>query len=42
MITKTNEGLDGSFKIGAANAGWRSQFRIRGSRHRPGMADLSR
>jgi hypothetical protein len=29
-------------KVGAANAGWPSQFRFRGLRHRPGMADLSR
>jgi len=27
-------------KVGAANAGWRQQFRFRGSRHRPGVADL--
>jgi len=29
-------------KVGAANAGWSSQFRFRGLRHRPGMADLHR
>ena len=29
-------------KVGAANAGWPSQFRFRGLRHRPGMADLVR
>jgi hypothetical protein len=28
-------------KIGAANAGWRTQFRYRGSRHWSGMADLT-
>ena len=27
-------------KITAANAGWRSQFRFRGSRHRPSVAEL--
>jgi hypothetical protein len=29
-------------KIGAANAGWRSQFRFRGFRLWPGVADLGR
>jgi hypothetical protein len=29
-------------KIGAANAGWRIQFRYRGSRRWSGMADLWR
>jgi hypothetical protein len=29
-----------SNKITAANAGWRIQFRFRGSRHRPGVAEL--
>jgi hypothetical protein len=29
-------------KITAANAGWCSQFRIRGSRHRPGVAEFRR
>jgi len=29
-------------KIAGANAGWRSQFRFRGSRHIPGVAQLSR
>jgi hypothetical protein len=27
-------------KVTAANAGWTSQFRIRGQRHRPGMAEF--
>ena len=31
-----------SNKVGAANAGWASQVRFRGLRHRPGMADLFR
>jgi hypothetical protein len=31
MKTKAN-------KITAANAGWRTQFHIRGSRHQPGVA----
>jgi hypothetical protein len=29
-------------KVGPANAGWPSQLRFRGLRHRPGMADLTR
>ena len=29
-------------KITAANAGWGTQFRIRGSRHRPGVAEFYR
>jgi len=29
-------------KVGAANAGWASQFRFRGPHHRLGMADLAR
>ena len=29
-------------KVGAANAGWTSQFRFRGSHHQPGVADLIR
>jgi hypothetical protein len=29
-------------KITAANAGWRTQFRFRGSRHRPGVAEFYR
>jgi hypothetical protein len=29
-------------QITAANAGWRTQFRFRGSRHRPGVADFYR
>jgi hypothetical protein len=27
-------------KITAAKAGWRTQFRFRGSRHRPGVAEF--
>ena len=27
-------------EVTAANAGWRSQFRFRGSRHRPGVAEF--
>jgi hypothetical protein len=29
-------------KIAAGNAGWRCQFRCRGSRHRPGVAEFYR
>jgi hypothetical protein len=29
-------------QITAANAGWRGQFRFRGSRHRPGVAEFYR
>ncbi len=29
-------------QITAHNAGWRSQFRIRGSRHRPGVCEFHR
>ena len=29
-------------QITAANAGWRIQFRFRGSRHRPGVAEFNR
>ena len=29
-------------KVGAANAGWPSLFRFRGSHHQPGVADLAR
>jgi hypothetical protein len=29
-------------QITAANAGWRTQFRFRGSRHRPGVAEFHR
>jgi hypothetical protein len=29
-------------QITAANAGWRTQFRYRGSRHRPGVAEFYR
>ena len=29
-------------QVGAANAGWSSEFRFRGLRHRRGMADLIR
>jgi hypothetical protein len=31
-----------SNKVTAANAGWRTQFRFRGSRHRPGVAEFWR
>jgi len=29
-------------QITAANAGWRTQFRFRGSHHRPGVAEFYR
>lgn len=29
-------------KVTPANAGWRTQFRIRGSRHQPGVAEFYR
>jgi hypothetical protein len=29
-------------QITAANAGWRTRLRIRGSRHRPGVAEFYR
>jgi hypothetical protein len=34
--------MSGAHKITAANAGWPLQFRIRGSRHWPGVAEFYR
>ena len=41
-VTKKSSGLNWEYQIAAGNAGWRSQFRYRGGRHPPRVAELGR
>ena len=42
MVSDNPKGLNRGVKITPANAGWRAQFRFRGSHHRPGVAEFHR